>query len=199
VLLPQDTNHVQDVYEWEQQGVGSCLGSSETFSAASGGCVYLISSGTSPEPSFLADASVTGNDVFFLTYEQLVGRDQDHLVDVYDARVGGWLASQNMTVPPPCEGEGCKAPVGGPAVFPTPSSATFSGPGNLAPPPVSQPPSTPNPPTAAQIRAHRLAKALKVCRTKHDKRRRAGCERQARRLYGPPGKAKSGSRGRGGR
>src|SRR4029077_12952516 len=82
-LLPRDTNGVQDVYEWEQQGVGSCQGSSESFSAASGGCLYLISSGRSPEASFFADASANGNDVFFFTDQPLVGQDQDGAVDVY--------------------------------------------------------------------------------------------------------------------
>lgn len=195
-LLPQDTNGVQDVYEWEQQGVGNCQGSSETFSAGSGGCLYLISPGTSPEPSFLADASASGNDVFFFTYQSLVGQDQDGLVDIYDGRVGGGLASQNPPAPaPPCEGEGCKAPTGVSAVLPTPVSATFSGPGNLAQPEATPPPaSTPKPKTTAQIRAQKLATALKACHAKHDKRKRTICEHQARRRYGPPGRAKSGSR-----
>src|SRR4029077_11145476 len=94
-LLPRDTNGVQDVYEWEQQGVGSCQGSSATFSASSGGCLYLVSSGTSPQPSFFADASASGSDVFFFTFQPLVGQDVDGLVDVYDARVGGGFAAQN--------------------------------------------------------------------------------------------------------
>ena len=58
-LVPQDTNGREDVYEYEPQGVGSC--------ARAGGCVSLISSGTSSEESVFLDASETGNDVFFLT------------------------------------------------------------------------------------------------------------------------------------
>jgi hypothetical protein len=133
-LVPRDTNGVQDVYEWGQQGVGSCQGSSESFSPASGGCLYLVSSGRSPEKSFLADASASGNDVFFFTDQPLVGQDQDGLVDVYDARVGGGLAAQNPPAPPaPCEGEGCRPMAGGAPVFGAPVSATFAGAGNVMP------------------------------------------------------------------
>jgi hypothetical protein len=134
-LVPRDTNGVQDVYEWEQQGVGSCQGSSETFNASSGGCLYLISSGTSPQPSFLADASADGSDAFFFTFQPLVGQDQDGLVDVYDARVGGGLVAQNQPAPAAaCEGEGCRPVAGGVPVFGAPVSATFAGAGNPVPP-----------------------------------------------------------------
>jgi hypothetical protein len=134
-LLPRDTNGVQDVYEWEQQGVGGCQGSSETFSAVSGGCLYLVSSGRSPDKSFFADASANGSDAFIFTSQPLVGQDQDGLVDVYDARVGGGFAAQNPPVAQaPCEGEACRAPAGGVPQFGAPVSASFSGVGNQTPP-----------------------------------------------------------------
>jgi hypothetical protein len=134
-LVPRDTNGVQDVYEWEQQGVGSCQGSSESFSAASGGCLYLVSSGRSPGRSFFADASASGDSVFFFTDQPLVGQDQDGLVDVYDARVGGGFAAQNPLPPPVvCEGEGCLAGAGGAPGFGVPVSASFAGAGNQTPP-----------------------------------------------------------------
>lgn len=38
-LVSQVRNNVQDVYEWEQAGVGSCS------AGAKGGCIYLISGG----------------------------------------------------------------------------------------------------------------------------------------------------------
>jgi hypothetical protein len=135
-LVPRDTNGVQDVYEWEQQGVGSCQGSSESFSAASGGCLYLVSSGTSPEVSYFADASASGNDVFFFTFQPLVGQDQDGNVDVYDARAGGGLVAQNPPAQPAaCEGEGCRPVAGGAPAFGVPVSASFAGAGNQTPPP----------------------------------------------------------------
>src|SRR4029077_1915800 len=164
-LLPRDTNGVQDVYEWEQQGVGSCQGSSESFSAASGGCLYLVSSGRSSEASFFADASASGNDVFFFTDQPLVGQDQDGLVDVYDARVGGGLVAQN---PPaaavPCEGEGCKSGVAGAPVFGVPVSASFAGAGNQSPPALAV--VAPKPKAKAKAK-HKTAKP------KRRKRRRA--------------------------
>src|SRR6202167_153777 len=82
-LLSQDPNGVDDAYEWEQVGVGSCpAGRAE-------GCVYLISSGTSPEPSFYLGNSESGEHVFFATLQGLVKSDTDESYDVYDARVNG--------------------------------------------------------------------------------------------------------------
>ena len=124
-LVGADTNGVKDVYEWEANGTGSC-----TSSDQDGGCLYLISTGTSPEPSYFADASESGDDAYFFTNQPLVGQDLDELVDVYDARVGGGLASQNPPPPSICTGEACR-----PGATPAPAgqtagSSTFSGPGN---------------------------------------------------------------------
>jgi sugar lactone lactonase YvrE len=121
----QDVRACQDVYQWEAEGTGSC--ESET---QNGGCLSLISTGRSPDASYFADASASGDDVFFFTRSALVGSDTDSLRDVYDARVEGGLASQNQPPPkPPCEGEAtCKPPLSTP---PTPGSAgtaTFIGP-----------------------------------------------------------------------
>jgi hypothetical protein len=93
--------------------------------------LYLISSGTSPEPSYFADASAGGDDVFLFTLQSLVGQDKDQLVDIYDARVGGGIAAQNPPpAVPPCEGEACKGAVAIPPATQSPGSAGFSGPGN---------------------------------------------------------------------
>jgi hypothetical protein len=124
-LVGADTNGVKDVYEWEADGTGSC-----TSSDQNGGCLRLISTGTSPEPSYFADASESGDDVYFFTGQPLVGQDLDELVDVYDARVGGGLASQNPPPPSICTGEACR-----PGATPAPAgqtagTSTFSGPGN---------------------------------------------------------------------
>jgi hypothetical protein len=51
------------------------------------------------------------------------------------------------------------------------------------------------PKTAAQVRAERLARALKVCKKK-SKRTRVACEKAARKRYGPLQKAKKSDRGR---
>jgi hypothetical protein len=135
-LLPADTNgnsgcpfvlggrSCLDVYEWEAEGEGSC--ESESLN---GGCLYLISSGKSPDPSYFLDASTNGDDVFFFTLQQLVPGDKDQLEDVYNASVDGGLASQHELTPPTCDGAAC---VANPPPPPPPSlsSSSFSGPGN---------------------------------------------------------------------
>ena len=78
-LVPQDTNEVQDVYEWERPGSGECTEGT--------GCVYLLSGGTSTAHSGFLDASENGDDVFIVTRAKLVGSDEDDLFDVYDVRV----------------------------------------------------------------------------------------------------------------
>jgi hypothetical protein len=126
-----DVDSCQDVYEWEAPGEGSCSEASSAFSPPNDGCLYLLSAGTGPNPSFFADASDSGNDAFFFTDEQLVPGDSDHLFDVYDARAGGGLAAQNQPPPPtPCEGEACRGGVTPPASVPSAGSASFQGPGN---------------------------------------------------------------------
>jgi hypothetical protein len=121
-LLPGDTNGRQDVYEWEADGKGSC----ET----PGGCLFLISTGKNTDDSYFLDASPSGDDVFFTTREQLVGQDQDHLVDLYDARVGGGFPYTPPSAP--CAGEGCRPAPSQAPLFGLPSSSTFLGQGNVA-------------------------------------------------------------------
>ena len=124
----------QDVYEWEATGSGTCSEGSPAYVPQNGGCLYLLSSGTSDEASFLLDASRSGEDAFFITRSQLVPSDQDDLPDVYDARVGGGLASQHPPPPPPpCEEEACKGPAGSAPQQTPAASAGFSGPANPAP------------------------------------------------------------------
>ena len=70
---------VENVYEYEPAGVGGCGGSS-------GGCVALISSGTSHKESAFLEATPSGNDVFFLTAAQLAPAGHRRRFDIYDAR-----------------------------------------------------------------------------------------------------------------
>lgn len=122
-LVRGDTNGAKDVYEWEAAGEGTCVVSGPGFEATSGGCLSLISGGRSSAPSTFADASSTGDDVFFTTRQPLVPGDEDELTDLYDARVGGGFAS---TAPPgECSGEACRPfePAPGPGLTP----GRFSG------------------------------------------------------------------------
>jgi hypothetical protein len=173
-LVAQDINGQADVYEWEAEGEGSCP-------SGHGGCIYLISSGQSPEPSYFAEAGANGDSVFFFTRQSLVGQDTDNNQDLYDARIGGGLAAQN---PPaslaPCTGDACRGAPGSSPSLGAPVSQVFSGPGNLAPPAES------TPATKLKVkplsRAQQLAKALEACRRK-PRQKRAACESKARKRY----------------
>ena len=122
-LVPQDENGLEDVYEWERDGSGSC--------GREKGCLYLLSGGTSTDVSEFVDASENGDDVFLETRAQLVPQDRGEVFEVYDARVD---APQQPT-PPACTGTGCQGVPGAPPIFATPSSVTFNGIGNFPPPP----------------------------------------------------------------
>ncbi len=176
-LVPGDTNDQLDVYEWEREGAGSCERTSTSFYESDGGCLYLISTGQSTQPSYFGDASADGSNVFFFTRQPLVGQDRDLNVDVYDARVDGGIPAQNPPPPPaPCTGEtSCRGASAVPPVFDAASSATITGEGNLAPPLVAKP--------KPLTRAQKLAKALKACKKQSRKRRRI-CEARASKRYG---------------
>jgi len=178
-LVSQDTNGLQDVYEWERDGAGSC----HTVE----GCVYLLSGGTSSDISALIDASSSGDDVFLATRAQLVPQDRNEVFDLYDARVGG---VQPLS-PPACAGTGCQGVPSAPPLFATPPSVTFNGSGNFAPPP---PPLTVKPKAKPLTRAQKLANALKACRKK-PKQKRAACDTQAKKSYGAKSKAKKSASG----
>ncbi|MCL2770091.1 MAG: hypothetical protein FWD42_08300, partial [Solirubrobacterales bacterium] len=185
-LVPQDIDGNEDVYEYEPPGVGSCSETAATFSARTGGCVGLISSGVAQGESGFLDASENGGDVFFLTAERLVPQATESSLAVYDAHECTAAAPCLRTpaaAPPPCTtADACRAaPSPQPAIFGAPSSATYAGPGDVV--------SASSKPTTAAVtprtRAQKLALALSACR-RHSRvgKRRATCERQARRLYG---------------
>jgi hypothetical protein len=134
-LVSQDSNGLMDVYQYEPSGVGSCTGTSRTFNERSGGCVDLLSSGTSSQESAFMDASESGADVFFVTAEKLVSEDYDTAGDIYDAHecTASVPCRAAPVSPPPCtSGDSCKAaPSPQPEIFGPAPSATFSGTGNV--------------------------------------------------------------------
>jgi hypothetical protein len=129
-LVSGDGNGRQDVYEWERPGVGSCVVGGSSYSGVNGGCLFVLSGGTSTDESFFLDASESGDDAFVETRAQLVPRDHTELYEVYDARVG----ATGESALPVCSGAGCQGVPGAPPVFATPSSVTFNGIGNFPPP-----------------------------------------------------------------
>jgi DNA-binding beta-propeller fold protein YncE len=177
-LSPRDTNQKRDVYEFERAGAGTCNAESADFDPASDGCHFLISSGKSTDESYLLDASSSGRDVFFSTRQSLVGWDVNENYDVYDAREGGGFpepSEQSI-----CQGEACKPSVSVPPGTSSPATPSFRGPGNPA-----LPGSAPVKPKSKPLtRAQELAKALKACRTKHNRSKRAACESRVRKRYG---------------
>ncbi len=114
----------EDVYQYEPEGVGNPPCKREA------GCVNLISAGhESTDSNFLA-TDETGKNVFFTSRDQLVLKDRDDLLDVYDAREDGGIASETETSRGECQGEACVAAIS-PPNDPTPGSSSFEGAGNV--------------------------------------------------------------------
>ncbi len=130
-LVPADSNGTADAYEYEPWGAGSCSSAAAgpaLAQAEGGGCVALLSSGTSERESAVIDSSATGEDVFIITASRLSALDEDPDYDIYDVRVGGVPAKRE--VPAECLGEACQSPAAAPAAA-TPPTAALSGDGNL--------------------------------------------------------------------
>ncbi len=151
-LSPADTDGVADVYEWHE------------------GQVSLISKGGGTPIGITS----SGKDIFFLTSQALTAGDSGTEADIYDARVQGGFP---VATPTPCSAEACQGTL---ALQPQPpgasASAAFNGPGS----PVAgeTPPANPKPKPLTQ--AQKRAKALKACKSKHNKKKRTACEKKAR-------------------
>lgn len=126
-LVDADTNGVYDAYRWQMAGSGEC-----ESDEANEGCLRLLSSGTSPDPSYYLEASPDGSDVLIATREPLVGWDVDHAMDVYDLRVGGGFP-EPPPAPAECVGDGCRAGAGAAPAAAGAASATVNGPGDRIP------------------------------------------------------------------
>lgn len=114
-LVAEDRNGgIADVYEYEVDT----------------GAIRLISRGTGNAGSYFMDASKSGDDVFFVTRDRLVGSDRDSNYDLYDARVGGGFP-ELVAPDPPCVGDACRNPLGArPEAAAPGGSMTFVGGGN---------------------------------------------------------------------
>jgi hypothetical protein len=141
-LVPEDVNGKQDVYEWKS------------------GRPYLISSGNGSDPALYASASKNGEDIFFVTRQQLIASDKDQLIDVYDAHVdGGFLQDSQVS---PCDAaEACHGAAGSEPSFVNPVLGSSPAQRGFSP------------------RARRLKAALRACR-KRPTKARAKCRAHAK-------------------
>lgn len=168
-LVASDANGVQDVYEWERAGSGTCP------SDKANGCISLISGGDSNDLSFFVDASANGSDVFFTHRGQLGGvGDENGRTGLFDARIEGGREEPAAG----CIATACQSALASGSSVPSPGSVSARGGENA---------STALAPQIAKrklSRAKLLAKALHACRAKKRGHGRVACERRARARYG---------------
>ena len=112
-----------DIYEWEEQGHGTCH--------EVGGCVSLISDGVEPRGTNIAVIGSSGRDISFHTLRNLIPEDTDGVGDVYDARVEGGFHAPHE--PPQClSPEACRSSSRAEPPIPTFGTEVIVGPGNSA-------------------------------------------------------------------
>jgi hypothetical protein len=181
--LGEQQVYTENVYEYQDghmyvlSGAGEDPAANEVF-------VYPVTR------LFGIDAS--GRDVFFATTQQLLDRESNSQIAWYDAREDGGFPP--VVTASPCTASACQGSVPSPPVLPVLGGSTTGIAGqNTTPATPASPRSKPK--TTVQIRAERLSRALKTCRSKRNKRKRTGCEARARRQYGPV-KVKSDREGR---
>ena len=140
-----------------------------------GGRVLPVSPLDGSSPASFLDSSASGGDVFFATHDELVSNPNGGDYAVYDARVDGGFPVKSRQE---CSGVACRGQLGPAPVFGAPASTSSSDVGNVTHPAVKA-----KPKTAAQVRAAKLARALKACKKK-PKRKRSSCVKRAHKSYG---------------
>jgi hypothetical protein len=124
-LVSHDTNEANDVYEWEEDGSGTCHEAT--------GCVSLVSDGLDRHGVVESSGRISssGRDIVFVTARSLVPTDADGLPDVYDARLNGGFPVSRPE--PACEGaDTCREGVSPSPPGPVIGTSQFVGPGNSA-------------------------------------------------------------------
>jgi hypothetical protein len=106
-------NVCQDVYEYAD------------------GEVHLLSPGEDT-PSYLLEATPSGDDVFFATHYELALRGQGPVAAIYDARVNADVPP--ALLPPECQGENCRGVGSDQAESSSPGSTRLRAPAELVAP-----------------------------------------------------------------
>jgi len=128
-LVSRDTDGVNDIYEWQQEGEKQDL-------ISSGRSVLYLplqEANFLPKPNTILGVTPTGSDVIFSASEQLVPfAGAGGAQNIYDARIGGGFAGPPTN--PICSEEGCHGTAGPPAPsFIAPQSSTINSSGNVKP------------------------------------------------------------------
>jgi NHL repeat len=170
-LVHSDSNGHGDVYEWEQEGIGSCRVATSVF----GGCVYLLSGGSSSDASVFLDASADGSDVFFESRAELTGQDRGGLMQLFDVHECSAAAPCAANVSTACTGTGCQGVPPSPPSFAAPASVTFAGPGNFSPRPSGKPkPKAKKPVKCAKAKKRNKHHQCVKVKTEHKETKKAG-------------------------
>jgi hypothetical protein len=132
-LVPTDTNHSEDVYEYVE-------GRPQLITPGTGDTVHAAGSGipgldTTAETAGLIGVSADGRDVYFGTFQTLVPSDHNgNFYKIYDARTAGGFTSPPP--PQPCNAaDECHGAGSSPDATPTNgTSAGLGSSGNVAQP-----------------------------------------------------------------
>jgi hypothetical protein len=110
-LAPEDTNGTIDTYLWHD-GRASLLSSGKPSDDHSYSLNFR---------GLAAGISSSGRDVYFTTTARLAPNDVDTQLDVYDAHIDGGF---DLSVPPPCNGDGCQGGSSAPSSSPSQSGSS---------------------------------------------------------------------------
>jgi hypothetical protein len=126
-VVPQDTDELDDVYEYVEGRPQLITSGTGTANTGHG----LSSYGAQPG---LIGVSANGTDVYFATYDVLVGQDRNgEALKIYDARSGGGFQF-TPPVPPCVAADECHGPgSSAPSAPPSGTSAPLGNSGNVKP------------------------------------------------------------------
>jgi hypothetical protein len=159
-LVRLDVNRNTDIYEWRNGSVG------------------LLTDGVSTFQTNLAAPEVLGvdgdgSDILFGLVPPagtLTGFEQDQLLNLYDARIGGGFVPPSP--PEHCTEDSCQGPLQAPPASQQPASGSFSGKGNARPgSPASR---------CGKNRVRRKGRCVKRHRSKHRRHGRTTNTNQGR-------------------